>query len=872
MAPGSSPDDPVRGLVPCFIPPRMLQSGAFFCRILSVASDAPVRGTGFTPGRSSPGARAELHAAPDAPIRGVMYLSLFAVFSVRLFCSRQGFGTLPGAHTSIRTAAVALWGLRGLDLFLAACSLSGVGVCRGGVVFCAVVRARVWCCVCALPGLRVARAPCPGVLLRRRGDTLSLWRARLAPWRALLAPGCGPARGSGVCVRWGGGGLGPLPSPSAPCPSVPFRRPALPAYPLPTRWVGLGWTVGLGGLTWCFFPAGRRGLGSFWGRVARVVCRAPCTVSWASWLLFTGVYALCVVLRVRCPGPLGSCSPVCVLCVWCCVYGVQGLLTPVHRRARPVCGVACTVSWASWLLFTGVRALCVVLCARCPGSLGSCSPVCAFCVWCCVYGVLGLLDPVHRCARSMCGVVCTVSWAYWLLFTGVHALCVVLRVRRPGPLGSCSPLCSLCVWCCVYGVLGLLAPVHRCARSVCGVACTVSWASWLLFTGVHVLCVVLRVRCPGPPGSCSPVCTPCVWCYGCGVLGRLAPVHRRARSPCGVVCAVSWVARLLCTGVPALVCCVLCTVSWASLLRFTGVHTLCAVSCAWSPGPFGPFLLVCSCGVCCVACVVSWDTWFVFSGVAVCCGVCRVRCAVLPVRCPGPPGPCSPVRTPGVWCCVGGVLGRLAPVHRCACAVCCVVCLVSWASWLPVTGVPVLCVAWCVRCRGPLGSRSPVCPCGVCCVACSVSWASWLLFTGVLCACSVCCVLCAVSPATWVLFTGVLARCVAWCVRCGCGCVLACAIPSSLHFLSRPRVGAVGVFMAQTPWGTPQRTRHWHSRCPASYGVLLILPVGDSLFLGTPKSKRVLMHAWRCMLFTRWFVYSLYFATPKSRRVCLLHS
>ena len=109
-----------------------------------------------------------------------------------------------GAHTSIRTAAVALWGLRGLDLFLAARSSSGVGVCRARVVFCAVVRAGVRCCVCALLGLRVARAPCPGVLLRRRGDTPSLWRARLVRLRALLAPGCGPVRGSGVCVRSGG--------------------------------------------------------------------------------------------------------------------------------------------------------------------------------------------------------------------------------------------------------------------------------------------------------------------------------------------------------------------------------------------------------------------------------------------------------------------------------------------------------------------------------------------------------------------------------------------------------------------------------------------------------------------------------------------
>ena len=70
MAPGSPPDDSVRGLVPCFIPPRMLQSGASFYRILSVASDAPVRGTGFTPGPSSPGASAVLHSAPDAPFRG----------------------------------------------------------------------------------------------------------------------------------------------------------------------------------------------------------------------------------------------------------------------------------------------------------------------------------------------------------------------------------------------------------------------------------------------------------------------------------------------------------------------------------------------------------------------------------------------------------------------------------------------------------------------------------------------------------------------------------------------------------------------------------------------------------------------------------
>ena len=48
----------------------------------------------------------------------------------------------------------------------------------------------------------------------------------------------------------------------------------------------------------------------------------------------------------------------------------------------------------------------------------------------------------------------------------------------------------------VCSVLGRLAPVHLCARAVCSVASAVSWATWLLFTGVLARCVVLRVRCP----------------------------------------------------------------------------------------------------------------------------------------------------------------------------------------------------------------------------------------------------------------------------------------------------------------------------------------------------------------------------------------
>ena len=59
---------------------------------------------------------------------------------------------------------------------------------------------------------------------------------------------------------------------------------------------------------------------------------------------------------VRCPGPLGSCSLVCPLAALRCVCGVQGHLAPVHRCARSVRCFACAVSWATWLLFTGVLA------------------------------------------------------------------------------------------------------------------------------------------------------------------------------------------------------------------------------------------------------------------------------------------------------------------------------------------------------------------------------------------------------------------------------------------------------------------------------------------------------------------------------------
>ena len=280
-------------------------------------------------------------------------------------------------------------------------------------------------------------------------------------------------------------------------------------------------------------------------------------------------------VRVRGSGPLSSCSPVCLLCVLCCACGVVGHLAPVHRCARSACCVACTVSWAPWLLFTGAPARCVALLVRCPGPLGSCSRVCPLGVLCCMCGVLGHFAPVHWCARSVlcfagavswatwllfsnvparcvvlpvrrpgppCSVfcvACAVSWATWLLFTGVPAPSVALLVRCPGPLGPCSPVCPLDELCCVCGVVGHLAPVHRCVRSVLCFACAVSSATWLLFTVVPAPCVVVRVRCPGPHGPCSPMCPLCVLCCACARLGLLAPVHRCSRSVCCVACTVS---------------------------------------------------------------------------------------------------------------------------------------------------------------------------------------------------------------------------------------------------------------------------------------------------------------------------------------------
>ena len=115
-------------------------------------------------------------------------------------------------------------------------------------------------------------------------------------------------------------------------------------------------------------------------------------------------------------------------------------------------------------------------CVRCGGRIGSCSPMCPLGALRCVCGVLGHLASLQWCARSVRCFACAASCATWLLFTDVPAWFVALRVRYPGPLGSCSPVRPLGVLLCVWGVLGHFAPVHRCVRSVCWFVFAVSWA------------------------------------------------------------------------------------------------------------------------------------------------------------------------------------------------------------------------------------------------------------------------------------------------------------------------------------------------------------------------------------------------------------
>ena len=301
---------------------------------------------------------------------------------------------------------------------------------------------------------------------------------------------------------------------------------------------------------------------------------------------------------------------------------------PVGRLGRP----SASDPWGVGFLLSLGHPTCV----QCPGPLGSSSPVCPRGLLCCVCGVLGHLAPVHRCARSVCCFACAVSWATWLLFTGVPARCVVLRVRCPGPLGSCSPVCPLGVLFCVCRVLGHLAPVHRCACSVCCVtrpsalpAVSSSVFPLLLsFRRLVLLCFFLGgggggwLGCGvfGAVRGCGCVLVPVLvwawvsWGTGVGWLSRsgfpvCAPAPRLpvSRAPVQGGADGGWLAAVVAWRLRG----------WSRLLGSAWVAWLVAgvrvgVSMAWADGVVGSVGLAGLCG--CRACVrrrrsgLGWGT------------------------------------------------------------------------------------------------------------------------------------------------------------------------------------------------------------------------------------------------------------------------
>ena len=128
--------------------------------------------------------------------------------------------------------------------------------------------------------------------------------------------------------------------------------------------------------------------------------------------------------------------------------------------------------------------------------------------------------------------VCAVSWAAGLLFTGVPARFAVVRLRCPGPAGSCSPVCSLGVLCCMCRPLGHWAPVHRCAccvRCACAMGGCVPLPPPLIFVFFFFFFTCGRAYTAGTgPGS---------WCGGaialCPLAGVVGAVAAVAPQGCG---------------------------------------------------------------------------------------------------------------------------------------------------------------------------------------------------------------------------------------------------------------------------------------------------------------------------------------------------
>ena len=640
VAPGSPPHDPVRGLVPCFIPPRLLQSGASFYRILSVASDAPVLGTWFTPGQSSPGASAVLHSAPVALLRGVVL-----TFSLRCLgcsspwhrvlprtiqsgglgraplrpgCSNPGrlyavFSPLPRTLQSVAPGSPPDDPVRGLgpsstpprmlqtgaSCFLLSL-LSSAFACV--VLWCFFFLFFSFCRLCGAGRVCVSWAfGCACVCLGGAVPIVALCALAGVAWCSLfgLAVLCCLLLGLGVVLRWC-------------CPCLAAWLAAL-SFGVVCLGVPLPCVVFCCAVLSC-------------GRV--MSCSAVCLRRWLR-LLFPSCRCASAVCVLGCRAVCSLSSPPCA--VPCCA-----VLVPVRCAVRVVCAVS--GGWCCWFLVSlpFVGGLLVALVARrchlvvCVGfgarvwsGRRSASSLWCPAPLCCV---------LWRCATLWCCAVvpCLLFFFFPSLLVALVS-CFSPLVLGSGPVPGRFCFCALPVRCCA-GVPALLLSV---------------WCSLALAGLAGVLCCCLLCLCV------------CCWAWLSSVVSwwvLVAPgvVSRWRAVVCPWVLCCAVLLRVLPPGVA-----LLCTV----LFRFApfGAAARCVVSwgcpSSWGPVPSGAVFCpvtraVCNllwrvaASCCSPLCFVPCAPW----GVVLC-----VSCRLSPVRCccvaRSPSVPCSPVLCPVVLCC-----------------------------------------------------------------------------------------------------------------------------------------------------------------------------------------------------------------------------
>ena len=792
VAPGSATDDPVRGLGSCSTPPEMHQPWASFSRILSVASDAPVRGSGLTPGRSSLGARAELHSAPDAPIRGVTFLTLFAVFAgvcvLGAFFFARPSSLLPPRSPPLRCP----WHLvpcRGSSCVVHASRVRGtrwpswLGTCPGAVVVAGGVplwRAS-WPCVGAPLLVRSGRCRCSVRPSRRRGAfphpggcrPRLYWMAARGTWRPAenraLVPAAGPCRGKGA-------GRAPRRTRSGP------RDGVVPGGSLRLRsWAACAavvWRVRTRSLTRPVSRTVRLATGDSAGSpgLSRVDAdTAPFGSEDA-----TPRSRACVRVRVRAllrrvgwaglPGAFWCASPL----LW--PFLVRSLLVrPPPGWGCPVCG-CCPV----FFLFSfspsppSLRHRCVLLCVFSgPGCLGPWHllPPPLFFFWpppllslafLCFPVARGLCAPPPPCFFPffLCFLFFPFPFFFFYRLCGAGRVCVSLAVGCARVcLGGAVPVVALgalagVAWCSLLGlaVLCCLLVGLGVVLRWCG-PCLAAWLVDLLF----------GVVCLGVPLPC--VVLPCAVLSCGGVLSCSAVCLRRCLRPLFVSCrCASAVCVLGCRAVYSLSsppCAVLCC---AVLVPFRcAVRVVCAVS-------------------------GGWCRWFLvslpFVGgllVALVARRCRlVVCVGFGARVRSGRRWASSLWCPASLCCV---LWRSTALWCCAVVPCPLFFFFPcWWRWFPV--VP--CWFWAPG-QFRVVSVSVLCPCGavlVCLRRCSLFGAllpsrGWLVFCVV--ACRVC--VFAVGPGcpllspggSWWLPVSCLGG-VLWCVPGCCAAPCCCAL------------------------------------------------------------------------------------------------